>query len=120
MAFNQQFNPAKITNTKQAQGIFPIKNIKKYKSNNQPIYRSSWEKDIMISLDNNPAVIEWSIEPFSIPYVSPIDGQVHQYWPDFYCHMELAKSKKEKIAVAINQSKWAYAMEFCKNNRIGV
>ncbi|EON7637247.1 TnsA endonuclease N-terminal domain-containing protein [Escherichia coli] len=142
MAFNQSFNPAKITNSKQAQGIFPIKNIHKYKSNNQPIYRSSWEKDIMISLDNNPAVIEWSIEPFSIPYINPVDNHQHMYWPDFYvlyigadgkqhaqvlevkpykqCHMELAKSKKDKITVAINQAKWAYAMEFCKNNRIGI
>ena len=34
MAFNQQFNPARVTNTKQAQGIFPIKNIKKYKPTN--------------------------------------------------------------------------------------
>ncbi|WOL22735.1 hypothetical protein [Escherichia phage vB_EcoM_JNE01] len=142
MAFNQQFNPARVTNTKQAQGIFPIKNIKKYKSNNQPIYRSSWEKDVMIALDNNPAVIEWSVEPFSIPYVNPVDGKTHQYWPDFYvqyigadgkqhaqlievkpykqCQMETAKSKKDKITVAINQAKWAYALEFCKNNRIGV
>lgn len=138
MAFNQSFNPAKITNTKQAQGIYAITNIQKYKSKNLPTYRSSWEKDICQALDHNPAVISWSIEPFSISYVSPIDNKVKQYFPDFYveyigtdgkikaqvlevkpykqCHMELAKSKKDKIVVAVNQAKFSYAMEFCKKN----
>lgn len=139
-----QFNPAKITNTKQAQGIFPIKNIGKYKSNNPPIYRSSWERDIMVSLDANPAVTEWSVEPFSIPYACPIEKdrngmpKMKNYFPDFYvryvdnkgyekaqiievkplkqCYMQYAKSKKDKMVVAINQAKWAYAMDFCKRN----
>ncbi|WEM33265.1 head completion protein [Escherichia phage EJP2] len=132
------FNPAAIKNTKQAQGVYNITNIKKYTSNNPPIYRSSWERDVMISLDMNPAVIEWSVEPFSIPYCHPIDGKVHQYFPDFYvrfigpdgkekaqlievkpykqCFMETAKSKKEKLTVAINQAKWMYTLDFCKKN----
>lgn len=134
----QGFNPAKITNTKQAQGVYNITNIKKYTSSNPPIYRSSWEKDVMISLDMNPAVIEWSVEPFSIPYYCPIENKQKQYWPDFYvryigpdrkehaqilevkphkqCFLQLAKSKKDKMVVHINQAKWAYALEFCKNN----
>lgn len=134
----QPFNPAKISNTKQAQGVFPIRNIHKYKSNNPPIFRSSWEKDIMVSLDMNPAVTEWSVEPFSIPYTHPLDGKTHQYFPDFYvryidnkgkekaqiieikplkqCYMQYAKSKKDKLVVAVNQAKWAYAMDFCKRN----
>lgn len=134
----QPFNPAKISNTKQAQGVFPIRNIHKYKSTNPPIFRSSWEKDIMVSLDMNPAVTEWSVEPFSIPYTHPLDGKTHQYFPDFYvryidnkgiekaqiieikplkqCYMQYAKSKKDKLVVAVNQAKWAYAMDFCKRN----
>jgi|AGFS01.1.fsa_nt_gi hypothetical protein len=140
----QQFNPARITNTKQAQGVYPITNIKKYKSANPPIYRSSWEKDIMVSLDHNPAVIEWSVEPFSIPYACPVEKdkmgnpKMKNYWPDFYvlfvdnkgnkkaqiievkplkqCYMQYAKSKKDKITVAVNQAKWAYAMDFCQRN----
>lgn len=134
----QKFNPAKITNTKQAQGVYPITNIKKYTSTNPPIYRSSWEKDVMISLDMNPAVIEWSVEPFSISYVCPVDGKTKQYWPDFYvryfdakgqqhaqiievkplkqCYSQFAKTKKDKMVVQINQAKWAYAMDFCQKN----
>lgn len=136
----QNFNPAKITNTKQAQGIFPIKNIEKYSSNNPPIYRSSWEKDIMVSLDNNPAVIEWSVEPFAIPYMCPVDSKMKNYWPDFIvryitpdgkekvqlievkplkqCHMEMAKTKKDKLTVLVNQAKWTYAYDFCQKNGI--
>lgn len=136
----QSFNPAKITNTKQAQGIFPIKNIHKYSSSNPPIYRSSWEKDVMVSLDNNPAVIEWSVEPFPIPYMCPVDNKMKNYWPDFIvryigpdgkekvqlieikplkqCHMEMAKTKKDKLTVLVNQAKWTYAYTFCQNNGI--
>lgn len=136
----QQFNPAKITNTKQAQGVYAIKNIKKYNSTNPPIYRSSWERDVMIALDNNPAVIEWATEPFSIPYLCPVDNITKNYWPDFIvryigpdkkehtqllevkpykqCFLNLAKSKKEKMTVYVNQSKWAYAQAFCDKNGI--
>jgi hypothetical protein len=137
----QQFNPAKIKNTKQAQGVYGIKNIKKYKSTNPPIYRSSWEKDVMIALDLNPAVIEWSVEPFPIQYSCPVDGKNKNYWPDFLvkfvdlntgkekfqlleikpekqCYMQLAKSRKDKITVLVNQAKWAAAMALCQQNGI--
>lgn len=137
----QHFNPAKIKNTKQAQGVYSITNIKKYASTNPPIYRSSWEKDVMVALDHNPAVLEWSVEPFPIPYTCPVDGKVKNYWPDFLvkyidvadgkekiqlleikpekqCYMEMAKSKKDKIVVLVNQAKWAAAMAFCQRNGV--
>lgn len=135
-----KFNPAKITNTKQAQGVFAITNIKKYSSNNPPIYRSSWEKDVMIALDNNPAVLEWAVEPFSISYLCPVDNVMKNYFPDFLvryigadgkehtqllevkpykqCFLQLAKTKKEKITVYVNQAKWSYAQAFCDKNDI--
>lgn len=137
----QKFNPAKIKNTKQAQGVYSIQNIKKYQSSNPPIYRSSWEKDIMVALDMNPAVLEWSVEPFPIPYTCPVDGKVKNYWPDFLvkyidvktgkeciqlleikpekqCYMQLAKSRKDKIVVLVNQAKWAAAIALCQQNGI--
>lgn len=136
-----KFNPAKIKNTKHAQGIYGIKNIKKYKSTNPPIYRSSWEKDVMIALDLNPAVLEWSVEPFTIQYTCPVDGKTKNYFPDFLvkfidlktgkehfqlleikpekqCYMQLAKSRKDKITVLVNQAKWAAAMALCQKNGI--
>lgn len=134
----QKFNPAKIGNTKHAQGIYSLKNPKKYISNTQPIYRSSWEKDMMDTCDNNPAIIEWAVEPFSIPYQCPLTGDMKNYWPDFLiryigadkkehtqlieikpakqAYMHLAKSKKDKMIVHVNQAKWVYAIEFCNKN----
>lgn len=137
----QKFNPAKITNTKQAQGVYSIKNIKKYKSSNPPIYRSSWEKDVMIALDLNPTVLEWSVEPFPIPYRCPIDGKIKNYWPDFLVksidiatgkerielleikpekqvYIQLAKNRKDKIVVFVNQAKWDAAIALCQQNGI--
>lgn len=137
----QKFNPAKITNKKHAQGVYTITNIKKYSSSNPPIYRSSWEKDVMIALDHNPAVLEWSVEPFPIQYTCPVDGKPKNYWPDFLVryidvadgkekiqlleikpekqvYIQLAKSKKDKIVVLVNQAKFAAAIAFCKNNGI--
>lgn len=39
-------------------------------------------------LDTNPLVVGWAYEPFSIPYVSPIDGKVHKYIVDFIAQVE--------------------------------
>lgn len=134
-----KFNPAKITNSKQAQGIYKPINPQKCKSAINT-YRSSWERDVAIALDMNPAVISWAMEPFSLQYISPLDHKVKNYFPDFYveyidsdgkihaqllevkpykqCHMELAKTKKEKLTVLVNQAKWAFAMDYCNKNGI--
>lgn len=134
-----QFNPAKIKNTKQAQGVYKAVNPDKCKSS-IPTYRSSWERDVMVGLDMSPSVLSWAVEPFSISYVHPMDHKIHQYFPDFYveylgadgkihaqileikpykqCHMELAKSKRDKLTVLVNQAKWSFAMDYCKKNGI--
>ncbi len=136
----QQFNPAKITNTKQAQGQYKPVNLEKCKSQ-ICIYRSSWEKDVMIALDMNPTVLEWSVEPFPIKYTCPIDKHTKNYFPDFLvkyidiktgkeiiqlleikpekqCYMQLAKTRKAKITVLVNQAKWAAAIALCQQNGI--
>lgn len=135
----QKFNPAKISATsKQAQGLYDIQNPKKYIGNNPPLYRSSWERDFMITCDTNPAVFEWAVEPFPIKYVCPLDNKVKNYWPDFIVKyiqkdgsiksqiieikpykqtmMETAKSKRDKMMVQVNMYKWAYAKQFCDEN----
>ena len=38
----------------------------------------------MVYLDNTPSVLKWSSEEIVVPYVSPLDGRVHRYFPDFY------------------------------------
>ena len=132
-----KFNPAKITNKKQAQGYYYPKNPQKCGSK-VIIYRSSWEKDFAVICDMNPSVLYYASEPCSIPYISPLDGKVHQYFPDFVVqyidvdgkehvemveikpakqfYMNLARTKKDKMTVLINQAKAAAATEMCRQN----
>jgi hypothetical protein len=136
------FNPAKIGRTSHAQGIFSPKYPQKYMGDlTHLIYRSSWERDLYITCDENPAVMQWMAEPFSIPYIDPLTGQKRNYWPDaLVCYMqkdgtikrelieikplketiiEKAKAKRDKLNLLVNQAKWAAASIFCKNNGIG-
>lgn len=131
-------NPAQIGRSKYAQGQYFITNPDKYVGSNPPIYRSSWEKDFMITCDLNPAILEWAAEPFSVPYQCPIDGRMKNYWVDFIIKyidntgkihsqvveikphkqsvMEMAKSKRDKQIVLVNTVKWKYAEAYCKRN----
>ena len=51
-------------------GLFKPKNPSKYKGNiNEIVYRSSWEKKMMIYCDTTKSVVEWGSEELVIPYV---------------------------------------------------
>ena len=66
-------------------GRYIAKNPKKYKGDSQRIiYRSLWERKFMVYCDTNESVIEWGSEEIIIPYLSPWDGRIHRYFPDFY------------------------------------
>ena len=96
--------------------------------------------------DTQPNVLKWASEEFSIPYVSPKDGKVHRYYPDFLIEYRDTggKIKKQIIEVKpkrqtkpperksrvtksylyeaatyeINMAKWKAAVEFAKDNGI--
>jgi len=34
-------------------------------------------------LDKNPDIISWASEEMIVPYISPVDGKWHRYFPDF-------------------------------------
>ena len=64
-------------------GRYVLKNPDKYVGNKDNIvYRSSWEKVMMINLDNNPNVWKWTSEETVIPYISPLDNRRHKYYMD--------------------------------------
>lgn len=118
------------------QGIFKPKNREKYFGRGFPTYRSSWELTLMNLFDSHPNVEQWASEAVQIPYMSPFDGRWHKYIPDFIAiyvdkngkkhgevievkpstqtYPELAKSKKDKQAIILNQAKWKSAIEWCK------
>jgi hypothetical protein len=125
-------------------GKFVPKNPKKYKGDpSEIIFRSLWERKCMVDFDENPNVLEWSSEELKIPYVSPKDGHMHRYFPDFVIKVKdrkenirtiliEVKPKKETIPPivpkrktkrylsevmtwGINSAKWKAAEEFCKS-----
>lgn len=129
---------------KAYKGVFTPINPGKYKGDYKNIiYRSSWEKKMMIWLDNNPNVITWSSEEVVVPYKSPVDGKYHRYFVDFYAQVRSnsgqlksylleVKPKKqasepvkksritkqyinEVVTYAVNQAKWAAATEYCSD-----
>jgi TnsA endonuclease N terminal len=123
-------------------GRFIPKNPKKYVGDaNNIIYRSSWECKVMSWLDQNDSIISWASEECIVPYVSPVDGRPHRYFPDFIVKVKTkmgtfktmmleVKPKKQTIqpeprkrvtkqyitevtTYAVNQAKWKAATEFC-------
>ena len=123
---------------------FPT-NPKKYRGNpSQIIYRSLWERKVMVYCDKNDAIIEWGSEEVIVPYLSPMDGKMHRYFPDFYMKVRQADGSTKKFIIevkpksqckqpvknpkrrttkwfnevktfAINQAKWKSAREFCED-----
>jgi hypothetical protein len=113
---------------------FIPKNPGKYIGNfNRVLARSSWEYTLFRWLDSNPAVLRWSSEEFSIAYLSPIDGKVHQYYPDAFVIYQdkTGQLKKEIIEVkplretklvpgASEQDKMVYAVNAAKWKAAGI
>lgn len=120
-----------------AHGRFLPKNPSKYVGNaNNIMWRSSWELRFFIWLDSNPAVIRWGSEELAIPYISPLDGRPHRYFPDIiilYKHKDGSvrkeiveikpyaqtvltpkTSERDKLALVVNQAKWEAATRFAE------
>ncbi len=120
---------------------------KKYKGDpNNIICRSSWERKFCHWCDMNENIILWGSEEFCIPYLSPVDGRVHRYFPDFIIKVREqtgdiktyvieVKPKKqtrepkkpsrttkryitEVKTYAVNKAKWKAADEWCKDRLI--
>lgn len=117
-------------------------NPQKYMGDYNNIWaRSSWEVRVMNWFDRNPDVIEWGSEELVIPYISPVDGRPHRYFPDFFVKVKTKDGKvrtmvvevkpdretkepkqrqrvtkqyiEEVVTYGVNQAKWKYAEEYC-------
>ena len=77
-------------------------NPKKYKGNpSQVIYRSLWERKLMVYCDKNEKVLEWGSEEIIIPYRSPKDGRIHRYFPDFYMKVRQKNGTTKKFVIEV-------------------
>ena len=90
------------------------------------VYRSMWERRFMIYCDRSDNVLEWNSESIHIPYVSPKDDRLHNYYPDFYVkYKDVNGNTVEKIIEikpqwqkkwSVNKAKWKAAKEYCKEH----
>jgi hypothetical protein len=79
-------------------GKFFPENPKKYKGDvNNIIYRSLWERSVMVKLDLWDTILEWSSEELRIPYRSPLDNKIKMYFPDFVVKMKTIKGERKAI-----------------------
>ena len=127
-------------------GRYTPKNPKKYKGDyHNIIYRSSWERKFMVYCDNSDNILEWGSEEVIITYLSPWDGKIHRYFPDFYIKVKQSDGGLKKFIIevkpkkqckppdsspkrktrkwfsevktwGINEAKWKSASEWCSNN----
>jgi hypothetical protein len=116
-------------------GFFHPKNPDKYIGNAKSIiFRSSWELLFFKWLDKTPGVLQWASEEFSIPYISPLDNKLHQYYPDALIiykdktgaiKKEIIEIKpyketvltprateQDKLTLLVNKAKWDAAGKF--------
>ena len=126
-------------------GKYTPKNPNKYKGNpHRIVYRSLWERKFMKYCDFNDAVLEWGSEEIIIPYLSPWDGRIHRYFPDFYIKVKQHNGMVKKFIIevkpkkqtrppkpvvrktkrwinevrtfGVNEAKWKHATKWCKDN----
>jgi hypothetical protein len=83
------------------QGVYKVVNYKKYMSNKPPIFRSSWEANMMYLFDMNSFVTRWGSEILEIPYMNPIDSKVHRYFADFYVEFKDKNGKYIKWVIEV-------------------
>lgn len=122
------------------QGKYQPKNPEKYIGKHIPHYRSGWELSFCRMADNHPAILAWASESHKIPYINPITGKRANYIPDFFVvymdkdgkkHAELveikpsgqtkgnAKGQYDQAMAVINEAKWNYARQWCRQQGIG-
>ena len=123
-------------------GKYIPKNPQKYLGDpNNIVYRSLWERTLMVKLDEREDVLNWGSEEMNIPYRSPLDNKIHRYFPDFIAKMRKAdgttfirmievkphaqsveptKPKKvtkrfinEVMTWGVNKAKWDAARAYC-------
>jgi len=101
--------------------------------------RSLWERRVCKFFDESEKIKKWSFEEIEIPYVHPVDKQVHRYIPDFLIqveqnninksiivevkplkqvHLKESASSKDKLIFEINKAKWNAAEKFCEKHQM--
>jgi hypothetical protein len=98
-------------------GRYRPTNPEKYKGDTTKIiYRSSYELKFFRYIDQHPDIIWWQSEELSIPYMSPIDGKVHRYFPDVVLKKKTSDDKYEIVMIEIKPEKQTRMPDISKKN----
>lgn len=98
-------------------GRFKPKNPGKYKGDPTKItYRSLWEFKFFRYIDEHPDVDWWQSEEVVVPYLSPIDGKMHRYFPDVVLKKKLPDGTVETIMIEIKPYKQTIVPDISKKN----
>jgi hypothetical protein len=98
-------------------GRFRPKNPSKYKGDaSKIIYRSMWEFKFFRYIDEHPDILWWQSEEIFIPYVSPIDGKYHRYFPDVILEKKTGEGSSQVVMIEIKPEKQTRAPDISKKN----
>jgi hypothetical protein len=112
-------------------------NPEKYSGHSPIVLKSSWEENFArVYCDLNTACLDWSYEPWRIPYHDPITGRQTIYIPDFLMSFkgnsgrvrtalieikplhetlqEHARNARDSANIARNLAKWEAARAWCE------
>jgi len=56
-------------------------------------------------LDRNPDIVSWASEELTIPYISPVDGRYHRYFPDFLVKVKNKDGNMKTLLIEIKPKK---------------
>lgn len=99
-------------------GRFRPVNPQKYRGDpSNIIYRSLWECKFFKFVDLHPDVIWWQSEEVVIPYLSPIDGKMHRYYPDVVLHKKVGEDKFETIMIEIKPASQTVPPDISRKNK---
>lgn len=85
--------------SKWHQNIYHVKNREKYLGiDDKVFYMSGWEYQFFSRLEENPSVLKWNANTFSVPYY--FDGGLHKYYLDVYAEVNNG-GKVEKYLIEI-------------------
>ena len=95
------------------------KNPQKYSGDPSAIVaRSSWEVRFMNWCDMNSNVVKWASEELPIPYMSPVDGKPHRYFPDFIIKVKQKDGSIKTVMVEVKPHKETQPPTPCRNKRV--
>lgn len=99
-------------------GRFRPTNPEKYKGDpSNIVYRSLWEFKFFRFVDQHPDVVWWQSEELAIPYLSPIDGKMHRYFPDVILKKKVGEDKYETIMIEIKPKSQTAPPDISKKNK---